>query len=341
MSPAAVLAGIGSYLPPRVVCNEELAVTLDTSDEWIRSRTGISRRHVAARGTTTSDLAAGAAQQALKSADMSTVDALVLATTTPDRPCPGTAPTVAAKLGLRDIAAYDIAAVCSGFLYALATAAGLIAAGIAERVLVVGADTYSSITDPCDRANAVIFGDGAGAVVLRAGQEDEPGAIGPFDLGSDGSGRDLITVRAGGSEQRLSDAEPAQADHYFAMAGNLVFRNAVAHMACSVRAVLDKAGLDIGQIDRMVGHQANQRILTLLADMIGLPKDRNIGNIGEVGNTAAASIPIALDHGHANTLLRPGDRVLLTAFGGGLTWGSTVLTWPDLAHSYCPGCVVG
>ncbi|TYB46402.1 beta-ketoacyl-ACP synthase III [Actinomadura chibensis] len=330
---AAVLMGIGSYLPPRTVSNDELATRLDTSDEWIRSRTGIARRHFAHPDTATSDLAAEAAAKALKCADVDSVDALLLATTTPDRPCPATAPTVAAKLGLGTVAAYDVSAVCSGFLYALATASGLIAAGIAERVLVIGAETYSAIVDPADRANAVIFGDGAGAVVLRAGDRAEPGALGPFDLGSDGAGRDLITVRAGGAEARLSRRTPEPADHYFSMSGREVFRRAVHHMAGSARTVLDRVGLTAGQLDRLVGHQANRRILRVLADTLGVPEERTVHNIDEVGNTAAASIPLALDHAYSSGSLAPGDRVLLTAFGGGLTWGSAFLTWPNLSRS--------
>ncbi|MGP3966796.1 beta-ketoacyl-ACP synthase III [Streptomyces sp. 6N223] len=335
MTRAAVLCGIGSYLPPRTVSNHDLAGRLDTTDEWIRSRTGIGNRHQASPGTATSDLAAGAAEKALKCADVDSVDSIVLATTTPDRPCPGTAPTVASKLGFRGVAAFDVSAVCTGFLYALATASGLVATG-AERVLVIGAETYSTIVDPDNRANAVIFGDGAGAVVLRAGRPGEPGALGAFDLGSDGAGRDLITVRAGGSEQRLSGAEPTHEDRYFVMSGREVFHKAVSRMADSVRTMLRRAGMGIEQIDRLVAHQANQRILLRLADVLGLPEDSNVSNIDAVGNTAAASIPIALAHGHANRLLLPGHRVLLTAFGGGLTWGSTVLTWPDLAHSSRP-----
>lgn len=333
MTTTAVLCGVGSHLPPTTVSNHDLARRLDTTDEWIRTRTGIASRRKADRGVATSDLAVAAAERALKCAETDTVDAIVLATTTPDRPCPATAPTVAAKLGLGGVAAFDVAAVCTGFLYALSTASGLIAAGVAERVLVIGAETYSTIVDPSNRSDAVIFGDGAGAVVLRAGRCDEPGAIGPFDLGSDGAGRDLITVRAGGSEQRLSGEEPMPEDRYFAMSGKEVFHQAVTQMADSVRRVLRRAGLGIEQVDRMVGHQANERILLRLADVVGLPADKNVGNIREVGNTAAASIPIALDHGHVNGLLGAGDQVLLTAFGGGLTWGSALLTWPDLVHT--------
>ncbi|MFC5290121.1 beta-ketoacyl-ACP synthase III [Actinokineospora guangxiensis] len=333
MRPVAVLCGVGSYLPPTAVSNDDLSQRLDTTDEWILTRTGIANRFFASRGTATSDLAVSAAERALKCAEVDGVDAVVLATTTPDRPCPATAPVVAAKLGLSGVAAFDVGAVCTGFLYALSAAAGLIATETAERVLVIGADTYSTIVDPSNRSDAVIFGDGAGAVVLRAGTPGEPGAVGPFDLGSDGDHRDLITIRAGGSEQRLSGAEPRPEDHYFSMSGKKVFQQAIVQMAGSVRGLLRRAGLEIGQVDRMVGHQANQRILTRLADVLGLPEDRNIGNIREVGNTAGASIPIALDDGHRRGLLSTGDQVLLTAFGGGLTWGSALLTWPDLHHT--------
>ncbi|OLR94118.1 beta-ketoacyl-ACP synthase III [Actinokineospora bangkokensis] len=327
----AVLCGTGSHLPPRRVDNDELSRVLDTSDEWIRSRTGIGARHWADPGTTTSDLAAAAGARAVADAGVSEVDAVVVATTTPDRPCPATAPVVAGKLGLTGVAAFDVAAVCTGFIYGLATATGLIAAGAARRVLLIGAETYSSILDPADRTTSVIFGDGAGAVVLRAGEPGEPGAVGPFDLGSDGDGVDLITVRGGGAEQRLSGREPEPGDRYFAMAGKSVFWQAVRNMSKSARAVLDQAGWRVDEVDHLVGHQANLRILNRLADDIGIPRERSITNIAEVGNTSAASIPLALDQARAAGRLRAGDRVLLTAFGGGLTWGSTTLTWPEQA----------
>jgi 3-oxoacyl-[acyl-carrier-protein] synthase III len=326
----AVLTGIGSHLPLRAVSNDELAGRLDTSDEWIRSRTGISQRYVAAPGTATSDLAVGAGAKALKSSGETIVDTVVVATTTPDRPCPATAPTVASKLGLTGAAAYDISAVCSGFIYGLATACGLIAAGTAARVLVIGAETYSSILNPGDRSTSVIFGDGAAAVTLRAGTAGENGTIGPFDLGSDGEGRDLITVRAGGSEQRLAGVEPGPDDRYFSMSGKEVFWHAVQRMAESVRTVLGHAGLGVDDVDWLVCHQANLRIMNRLADELGFPPGRSICNIAEVGNTAAASIPLALAHAHSIGTLHTGDRILLTAFGGGLTWGSALLTWPDV-----------
>jgi 3-oxoacyl-[acyl-carrier-protein] synthase-3 len=237
---------------------------------------------------------------------------------------------VAAKLGLLGVGAYDVSAVCTGFVYGLATATGLIAAGISERALVIGAETFSTILDPADRATSVIFGDGAGAVVLRAGSADEPGAIGSFDLGSDGSGVDLITVRGGGSAERLSTGPAGPADQYFSMAGSQVFRQAVERMGDSVRVVLKQAEWTVADLDHLVAHQANQRILGSLADELEISADQMISNIAEVGNTAGASIPLALDQAATAGQFTPGDRLALTAFGGGLTWGSVTLTWPDL-----------
>lgn len=327
---SAVVCGLGTWVPPRVVPNAEIAARLDTSDEWILARTGIRERHVVDPGMSTSDLAVEAGQRALKSADTDRIDALVLATTTPDRPCPATAPDVAHRLGLDRCAAFDVNAVCTGFLYGLASGAGLIAAGVAEQVLVIGADTFTTIIDPDCRATAAIFGDGAGAVVLRAGGAHEPGALGPFDLGSDGQDADLIMVPAGGSRQR-STRDPAEPGaEYFTMAGKAVFRKAIFQMAGSAQTVLRKAGLGLRDIDRFVIHQANARILNGVADMLGQPVGKFVRNIDQVGNTAAASVPLALDAACASGELRPGQRVLLGAFGGGLTWGSTVLRWPEL-----------
>lgn len=318
-------------MPPDILTNDELAATLDTSDEWIQKRTGIMRRHVAAAGVATSELAVEAGQQALKSAGMDTVDALILATTTPDRPCPATAPDVANRLGLGQIAAFDIAAVCTGFIYALANGAGLIAAGIAERVLVIGADVFTTILNPHDRTTKAIFGDGAGAVVLRAGEGGDIGQIGPFVLGSDGSRADLIMVPAGGS--RLSYADIAdESERYFTMRGQQVYRQAVEMMAQSTRQILQRGGREVSAVDWLVCHQANARILKAVAARLGIPADRCLSNIHDVGNTAAASIPLALAHGAECGKLRPGDLVVLAGFGGGLTWGSTLLSWPDIPY---------
>jgi 3-oxoacyl-[acyl-carrier-protein] synthase-3 len=307
--------------------NHELARRLDTSDEWIRSRTGIGARHVAGPETSTMDMAVKAGRRALASAGVDGVDAVVLATSTPDQQCPASAPQVAAGMGLSGIAAFDVNAVCSGFVYALATSAGLIAAGITRTVLVVGADTFTSLIDPDDRATVPIFGDGAGAVVLRAGRPGEPGAIGPFDLHSDGALAELLWVEAGGSKRRNS-SDPK--DYFLAMQGTAVFRHACARMAESSRAVLDRAGWMVADVDRFVGHQANIRILQSTAKQLGLPADAVISNIEHAANTSAASIPLALADACTEGTLLAGHRVLLSAFGAGLTWGSTVLRWPDV-----------
>ncbi|MEZ3181814.1 ketoacyl-ACP synthase III [Streptomyces pimonensis] len=329
---AAVLCGLAGWLPPRVVTNEELSQRLDTSDAWIRTRTGISGRHFAEPGQATSDLAVEAGRRALRSAGAEDVDAVVVATTTPDRSCPATAPLVASRLGLTGVAAFDVSAVCTGFVYGLASAASLITAGVAERVLLIGADTYSTIVDPHDRANAIIFGDGAGAVVLRAGRSDEPGAVGHFDLGSDGTGEELIMVAAGGSRQRSASNPIDPQDRYFTMRGKEVYRHAVTRMTASAHATLTLADRKVDDIDRIVPHQANLRILRSVAEDLGLPPERLVTNVESVGNTGAASIPLALADAAAQHTIQAGERVLLTAFGGGLTWGSCLLTWPALSR---------
>lgn len=327
---AAVIAGIGSYVPPGVVTNQDLEKRLDTSDEWIRSRTGIATRHVVDAGTATSDLAVEAGRRALASAGEPGADAVVLATTTSDRPCPATAPDVAARLGLTGVAAFDIAAVCSGFLYGLAIAAGLIAAGTAGRVLLVAADAFTTIIDPLDRGTAVIFADGAGAVVLRAGTADEPGAVGPVVLGSDGTLSDLIEVPAGGSRQRSSATAPEPGEEFFRMRGRDTYRHAVMHMLAASEEAVARAGWRLADVDRLAAHQANARILATVAERLGLSPERQLSNIETVGNTGAASIPLLLAQSAAEGRLTAGHRVLLTAFGGGLAWGATTVVWPEV-----------
>jgi 3-oxoacyl-[acyl-carrier-protein] synthase III len=310
----SVLCGLGAALPATVVTNAELCERLDTTEQWILSRTGIATRRVAPPGVGTGDLAVEAAARALKSAGSGEVQALVLATATPDRPCPALAPEVAARLGLTGIAAFDVAAVCTGFVYALATASGLLAGGLAERALVVGADRFSSLLDPADRGTVPIFGDGAGAVVLRRGEPAEPGAFGAFVLGSDGGLADLIKV-----------------DGFFRMRGREVFRHAVERMSAAVAAAAAAAGWALSDVDRLVLHQANARIASAIGTELGIPPERLAQNIGTVGNTAAASIPLLLTEDAAAGRLAPGDRVVLAAFGGGLTWGASTLVWPDPA----------
>lgn len=312
--PAAVVIGTGSWLPPTVVTNADLEKRLGTDDTWIRTRTGIARRHIAGPDLSTGDLAVEAGRRALKSVAEPVADALVLATTTPDRRCPATAPQVAARLGLGPVPAFDVSAVCSGFLYGLATASGLLAVRAARRVLLVAAETFSTLIDPDDRTTAVIFADGAGAVLLRAGRAGELGAVGPVLLGSDGDYGGLIEVPAGGP--------------YFRMAGRETFRHAVRRMTAASSEALAEAGWAARDVDRLVAHQANARILQAVGDELGIPVAQRLSNIEHVGNTASASIPILLDQSAADGRLSPGDRILLTAFGGGLTWGAATLTWP-------------
>lgn len=330
MSRVAVLQGLGTAVPGRTVSNAELAPALGVSDEWIRRRTGIAQRRIVDPGTTTADLATTAGRNALKSAQTDAVDAVVVATTTPDRMSPATAPEVAWRVGVAPAAAFDVGAVCSGFVYGLATCAGLIAAGIAERVLLIGAETNSYFLQhtPETRGPAILFGDGAGAVVLRAGEAGEPGAIGPFDLGSDGDAADLIRIEGGGCRQRARPA--ADDDAFWAISGQEVYRRAVEHMTASSLRVLAAAGRTVADVDRFVAHQANQRILDRVAEQLGVPDDRQIGNVAMVGNTGAASIPLALGEACRTESLLAGHRLLATSFGGGLTWGSALLTWPHL-----------
>ncbi|TCK27034.1 beta-ketoacyl-ACP synthase III [Pseudonocardia endophytica] len=312
---AALVSGIGHCLPSDVVTNHDLAARLDTTDEWIRTRSGISERRVVAAGQATSDLATEAGRHALKSAGRDGVDLVVLATSTPDHRCPSTAPTVAARLGLGTVPAFDVDAVCSGFLYGLSVARNAVVAGQVESVLLVGADTYSTLVDPDDRTTAFLFGDGAAAVVLTAGDATRPGAVHEVELGSDGSLAELIEAPGGGPLR---------------MQGQAVYRQAVSRMTDTARGVVERTGWTVESLDRFVGHQANQRILDAVATRLGIGADRALSNVATVGNTAAASIPLALSQAHDDGLLRPGERIALAAFGGGVTWGAATLTWPDL-----------
>lgn len=319
----AVIEALGVYAPERVVHNDDLAQSLDTSDAWIRTRTGIVERHYAAPGQASGDLAIEAAQRALKTAAAADVDAVVVSTTTPDRPVPATAPRVAARLGLAGVTAFDVNGACSGFVYGLATSAGLLATGVATRVLLIGAEVLTAITDFSDRNTAVLFGDGAGAVVLRAGDADELGAVGPFDLGADGDLLELLHVPAGGSARPASEETLGAHAHYIHMDGREIYRQATHHMVASCQRVLERAGLDVTAVDRLVGHQANARILEAVANRLGVPEERCVVNIQRYGNTSSASLPLAL----AEADISPGEQVLLTSFGAGLTWASALVRW--------------
>lgn len=320
----SVVRGTGHYLPERVVENSHFEETLDTTDEWIRARTGIERRHFAAEGEFTSDLAIAAARQALDRAGMTAedIDALVVATSTPDLTFPATATIVQAGLGMQRGFAYDIQAVCAGFVYALANADGLIRSGQADRVLVIGAETFSRIMDWTDRGTCVLFGDGAGAVILEAvegeGTSDDRGVL-ATDLNSDGNLRELLYVDGGVSRTGTVGM--------LRMQGNLVFRHAVEKLAATAKRVLGKAGLTPGDVDWLVPHQANLRIITATAQKMQLPLDKVILTVADHGNTSAASIPLALSVADTEGKFQPGDVVVTEAIGGGMSWGSVVLRW--------------
>ncbi len=320
----AVIRGVGHYLPERVVPNDEFARWLDTSDEWIRTRTGIERRHFAAEGELTSDLALAAGRDALADAglDPTEIDAVLVATSTPDLTFPSTASKVQAAIGMRGGYAFDLQAVCAGFIYALANARAQILAGDARRILVIGAETFSRILDFEDRSTCVLFGDGAGAVVLEAaegrGDAADRGVL-ATDLHADGRFRDLLYVDGGVSSTGCAG--------HLRMQGREVFRHAVGKLAETAETALARAGLAAADVDWLVPHQANLRIITATAQKMGLPMERVVVTVQEHGNTSAASIPLALSVAKDEGRLREGDVILTEAIGGGLVWGSAVLRW--------------
>ena len=329
----SIVAGCGSYLPERVVTNGELAERVDTSDEWIVARTGIRQRHIAAEGEVTSDLAFFAAERALEHAGIpaSDLDLLVLATTTPDQTFPATATKVQHRLGMTNGAAFDVQAVCSGFVYGLAVADNFIKVGQAKTVVLIGAETFSRLLDWQDRGTCVLFGDGAGAVVLRAAEngedEDEFGETGhnrgrgvlSTHIYSDGSTSDLLYVDGGPSS--------TQTVGHVRMNGREVFRHAVRNLAEIVHESLNANGLAADDIDWLVPHQANKRILDSTAKKLGLPADKIVVTVERHANTSAASIPLALDEALKDGRIKTGDLVLLEAMGGGLTWGAGLVRW--------------
>jgi 3-oxoacyl-[acyl-carrier-protein] synthase-3 len=323
VSGARVL-GTGSALPRRIVTNAELAERVDTSDEWIVERTGIRQRHIAGEGETTATLATAAARAALADAgiEAASIDLIVLATATPDNTFPATATKVQAALGCTGGMAFDVAAVCSGFLYALATADSLLRTGMARRALVIGAETFSRILDWQDRTTCVLFGDGAGAVVLEApGAEAAAGGHGPGILGTclhaDGRWHDLLYVDGGPST--------TQTVGHVRMKGREVFRHAVVNLAEVLREVLEQTGVCVEEIDWVVPHQANARILDATARKLGIPPEKVIVTVHEHANTSAASVPLALDVARKDGRIKAGDLVMLEAMGGGFTWGASLI----------------
>lgn len=315
----AVIIGTGSYLPKRVVSNDDFAKTLDTSDEWINQRTGIRRRHFAADGELTSDLALHAARAALENAALepADIDALILATATPDKTFPATATILQGKLGMERGFAFDVGAVCAGFIYALASANALIRAGETKRVMVLGAETFSRILDFEDRSTAVLFGDGAGAVILEA-KQSERGII-ATDLHTDGRFNELLYVDGGVS----STGEAGK----LRMQGREIFKHAVQKLAATTEAALEKAGLGASDINWVIPHQANLRIIRATAEKLGIAMDQVVVTVEDQGNTSAASIPLAIDAANRAGKLRKNDIVVVEAIGGGLAWGAAVLRW--------------
>jgi 3-oxoacyl-[acyl-carrier-protein] synthase-3 len=316
--------GCGSFLPERVLTNVELAKMVDTSDEWIASRTGIRRRHIAAPGETTADLALASAQRALADAKIGVeeLDLIVVATTTPDETFPSVATAVQARIGMTRGAAFDVQAVCSGFIYGMAVADNFIKAGQAETILLIGAETMSRLMDWTDRSTCVLFGDGAGALVLRGGNgQGAPSDRGVFNtkLYSDGRLHDLLYVDGGPSTTGTTG--------HLRMLGKEVFKHAVINIAESIEASTRDSGVTVSDIDWFVPHQANQRILEATARRLKVPAERFISTIHEHGNTSAASVPLALDVAVTDGRIKCGDLVLLEAMGGGLTWGAALLRW--------------
>ncbi|MEM5474953.1 beta-ketoacyl-ACP synthase III [Pacificibacter sp. AS14] len=324
MTVRAVIKGVGHYLPERVVPNSEFEATLDTSDEWIRTRSGIERRHFAAEGETTSQLGAHAARAALKDAGLEAddIDMIIVATSTPDLTFPSVGTMIQKELGMTKGFAFDVQAVCAGFVYALSNANAQIVSGQAKRVLVIGAETFSRIMDWTDRSTCVLFGDGAGALVLEAqegtGTSDDRGIL-SVDLNSDGNYRDMLYVDGGVSSTGDSGK--------LRMQGNALFRQAVSKLASTAETAMDKAGITAADIDWVVPHQANIRIIEGTAKKLGLPMDKIVVTVQDHGNTSAASIPLAMSVGKARGQIKQGDICVAEAIGGGLAWGAVVLRW--------------
>jgi 3-oxoacyl-[acyl-carrier-protein] synthase III len=320
------ITGIGSHAPQRVMKNDELAQIVDTTDEWIVERTGIRERRVAAPEEALSDLARPAAEAALDQAGLqpSSVDLIVVATVTPDMLFPSTGAILADQLGAKDAAAYDLSAGCTGFVYALVQAHGMVASGLVEHALVVGGDVLSKIVDWEDRSTCVLFGDGAGAVVLERVREG--GFLG-FELGVDGSGGPELYMPAGGSRAPATAETVAARQHYAKMNGREVFKFATRVLVNSAEKVLDECGVPVEEIDVYVPHQANVRIIDHARKKLGIPEERTVVNVDRFGNTSSGSIPLALGDAESDGRLKEGEMVLMTGMGAGLTWGSALIEW--------------
>ena len=320
------IVGVGHYAPARVVTNHDLEAWLDTTDEWITTRTGMKRRHWTSDNEATSDLASAAAEAALVHAGLQAadVDCFIVATVTPDYYFPATACLVATRLGAREKPAFDIAIACSGFIYGLTIGSGLIRSGVYRRVMLIGAESLSKILDKEDRSTAILFGDGAGAVILERSEDDSFLAC---DLGADGSRPELLYAHGSGSREPLDHAALDAKVHLIHMQGRETFKLAVNKMVESTGSVLSKANLNKADIAFLIPHQANKRIIDATARYLGLPEDKVVINIAEYGNTSAASIPMALSETVRAGRVKPGDLIVFVAFGGGLSWGAVAWRW--------------
>lgn len=327
--PSVIISGIGTYIPEKRVTNDDMAKIVETSDEWIRTRSGILERRIAAEGETTADMGAQAARRAMEDAGITAedVDLIVVGTMTPDMPFPSTACLIQARLGAPAMAAFDVVSACSGFLYTLEVATQMVRSGAYRNALVIGAEKMSAILDWQDRSTCVLFGDGAGAVVLSASQQPGVGVIKTL-LRAQGGGAALLNMPAGGVACPASEQSVATRGHYLKMNGKEVFKQAVREMGNITMQVLEQTGVCPDAVRCIIPHQANIRIIEALAARLKLPMERFLVNIDRYGNTSAASIPIALEEARRTGRFGSGDYTLMTAFGAGLTWGGTLVKWP-------------
>ncbi len=320
------ISAVGHYAPAAILTNEDLEKTLDTSDEWITTRTGMKRRHIAAPDQATSDLCIAAGRDALANGKIAAadIDCFIVATSTPDYPFPATACIVASQLGATGKPAFDMEIACSGFIYGLTMASGLIRAGIYSRVMLIGAESLSKIVDRTDRSTAILFGDGAGAVVLEASAEN---SFLSSELGADGRRPEMLCLLGGGSRRPFTAESLAAGEQYLRMEGREIFKFAVTKMIESTGIALRNAGLQKSDVNWLIPHQANRRIIDAAAKYLDMPDDKVIVNIEEYGNTSAASIPIALSEALHAGRIKPGDIIVFVGFGGGLSWGAVTWRW--------------
>lgn len=325
---SVIITGTGAYTPTNVVTNDDMSKIVDTSDEWIRTRSGISERCFAAEGETTSDMAVAAAEKAISAAgiDRRDIDLIIVATMTPDMPFPSTACILQSKLGLGNITAFDIQAACSGFIYALNTGCNMLRSGAYKKALIIGAEKMSSILDFQDRATCVLFGDAASAIIIEASDRAEVGVLGSI-TGSDGSDPSLLHQPAGGSKIPSTHESIDARQHFIKMNGKEIFKQAVRVMGQVSNNILGQYSLKADQIDLLIPHQANMRIIESLAKRMKLPMEKFHNNLDRFGNTSAASIGLALDEAYRKGRIQSGDLILLVAFGAGLTWGATLIKW--------------